>query len=188
MSNNKSLFSPMTFLVWLLIIASTMLFLAFGSAYLVHKSDSVANKTWDFFTVPYQFWVSTAIVIVSSISMQLAFRAAAKDDVYKVPSLLTITLLLGIAFSVSQVLGWRHLTSEGHYFAGSNVSYSFLYVISGAHLAHILGGLILLIVGVVKASRLEIHKKNLGFIQICKTYWHFLGIVWIFLILFLYFA
>jgi cytochrome c oxidase subunit 3 len=79
----------------------------------------------------------------------------------------------------------------GLFFSNKNpgeISASFVYVISGVHLVHILGGLVLLIVAIVKSSRLEVHKKNLVFINICKTYWHFLGIVWIFLILFLYFA
>lgn len=191
MSNKKNLFNEKTFIVWLFIVASTMLFLAFSSAYWVHKTDGVNNKAWFVFELPFQFWISTAIVAVSSVFMQLAFRAAKNDDVYKVPSLLTITLVLGIGFAVSQISAWISMTNQGYYFSNKNpgeISISFLYVIPGVHLVHILGGLILLIVGIVKASRLEIHKKNLTFIQICKTYWHFLGIVWIFLILFLYFA
>jgi cytochrome c oxidase subunit 3 len=168
-----------------------MLFIAFSSAYWVHKSDGIRNNAWFQFDLPVHFWISTGIVIVSSVFMQLAYRAAAKDDVYKVPSLLTITLLLGTAFCISQFYGFFALMDMGLFFSNkeaSEISASFVYVIAGTHMAHILGGLILILVGIVKASRLQVHKKNMGYINICKTYWHFLGIVWIFLILFLYFA
>ncbi len=178
-------------MVWLFIIASSMLFIAFSSAYWVHMSDGIKNNAWQQFDLPIQFWISTAIVVVSSLFMQMAYNSAKSDDVYKVPSLLTLTLLLGIAFCISQIMAYKALINMGLFFSNSTaggISASFVYVISGVHLLHILGGLTLLIVAIVKASRLEVHKKNLVFINICKTYWHFLGIVWIFLILFLYFA
>lgn len=191
MSNKRSVFNEKTFIIWLFIVASSMLFIAFTSAYWVHKSDGIRNNAWFQFDLPVQFWVSAVIVAVSSIFMQLAYSAAKKDDVYKVPSLLTITLILGVSFCISQIYGYSSLMDMGLFFSNRNpgeISASFVYVISGVHLLHILGGLVLLTVATVKASRLQVHKKNLVFINICKTYWHFLGIVWIFLILFLYFA
>lgn len=191
MSGKKNIFNEKTFIIWLFIVASSMLFIAFSSAYWVHKTDGIRNNAWLVFELPVQFWISAVIVAVSSIFMQLAYRAAGNDDVYKVPSLLTITFLLGVAFCISQIYAYFAMVDMGLFLSNKEageISASFVYVISGAHLLHILGGLILLVVGIVKASRLEVHKKNLVFINICKTYWHFLGIVWIFLILFLYFA
>lgn len=191
MSSKKNLFNEKTFIIWLFIVASSMLFIAFTSAYWVQRTDGIRNNAWLQFDLPVQFWISTSIVVVSGVFMQLAYRAAKNDDVYKVPSLLTITLLLGIAFCISQIFAVGDLISRGYYFSNKeagDIAASWVYVIPGAHLLHIVGGLILIIVGIVKASRLEVHKKNLTFINICKTYWHFLGIVWIFLILFLYFA
>ncbi len=168
-----------------------MLFLAFGSAYLVHKGDGMSNNMWFEFTLPIQFWISAGIVAVSSIFMQLAYRAATNDEIYKIPSLLTFTLICGIAFCVSQYYGWLDLMDRGLYLSNKEpgeISASFVYVISAVHFLHIIGGLVLLTVGIVRASKLLIHKKNLVFINICKTYWHFLGLLWILLILFLYFA
>ena len=191
MSSKKNIFNEKTFIVWLFIVASSMLFIAFSSAYWVHKSDGVRNNAWIDIALPMQFWVSAIIVIISSVFIQLAYKAAAKDDVYKVPSLITITFLLGIAFCITQIYGFMAMFNMGYFFSNKEageISASFVYVMAGVHLLHILGGIILLLVGIVKASRLQIHKKNLGFITVCKTYWHFLGIVWIFLILFLYFA
>lgn len=184
-------FSPKTFIIWLFIVASTMLFLAFCSAYFVHQGDGVRNNAWLKFDLPFEFWISAGIVILSSLFMQMAYRAAQRDDIYKIPSLLTITLICGIAFCISQFYGWLNLMDRGLFFSNkepAEISASFVYVISAAHFAHIIGGLILLTVGITRASRLQIHKKNMVFINICKTYWHFLGILWILLLLFLYFA
>lgn len=189
--NQSQEFSPKTFIVWLFIVASGMLFLAFGSAYLVHKGDGMLNDAWLKFDLPVEFWISAGIVIISSIFMQLAYLAAKRDDIYKVPSLLTLTLLCGIAFCISQFYGWLDLMDRGLFFSNkeaSEISASFVYAISAVHFLHIIGGLILLTVGIVKASRLQVHKKNMVFINICKTYWHFLGLLWIMLLLFLYFA
>lgn len=190
-SNKKNIFNEKTFIIWLFIVASSMLFIAFSSAYWVHRTDDMQNNSWLQFALPMQFWVSAGIVVISSIFMQMAYKAAKNDDVYKIPSLLTLTLLCGVGFCVSQVFAAFNLAHRGLFLSNAeagDISASFVWVIAGAHFLHILGGLTLLTVGVVKASRLEIHKKNLVFINICKTYWHFLGIVWIFLILFLYFA
>jgi cytochrome c oxidase subunit 3 len=191
MSSKKNIFNEKTFIIWLFIVASSMLFIAFTSAYWVHKSDGMRNNAWLDFDLPVQFWISAVIVAVSSIFMQMAYKAAKNDDVYRIPSLLTITLLLAISFCISQVLAVYNLIDRGLFFSNAeagDISASFVYVMAGAHLLHILGGIVLIIVGIVRSSRLLVHKKNLVFINICKTYWHFLGIVWIFLILFLYFA
>jgi cytochrome c oxidase subunit 3 len=191
MENKKNVFNEKTFIVWLLIVASSMLFLAFGSAYWVHKTDSVNNGAWTYYHMPVQFWISTAIVLISGITMQLAYNSARKDNVNKIPALITLTFLLGVSFFISQIMAYQALIDMGYFLSNNkpgDISVTFLYVISGVHLLHIVGGLVLLIVGIVKASKLEVHKKNLNFIKICTTYWHFLGIVWILLILFLYFA
>ncbi|MDI1234708.1 MAG: cytochrome c oxidase subunit 3 [bacterium] len=190
-NNTPKEFSPKTFVIWLFMVASTMLFLAFCSAYFVHQGDGLLNNAWLKFDLPFEFWISAIIVIVSSFFMQMAYRAAQRDDIYKIPSLLTITLICGIAFCISQFYGWINLMDRGLFLSNkepAEISASFVYVISAAHFAHIIGGLVLLTVGIVRASRLQIHKKNMVFINICKTYWHFLGILWILLLLFLYFA
>ncbi len=190
MNQNKTI-NEKTFVVWLLIVASVMLFIGFSSALWVHKTDAVLNNLWTKFNLPIAFWISTLLVIISSIFMQLAYRAAKNDDIYKIPSLMTFTLFFGILFCVSQFFGYNELVKMGFTIVNKepgHISGSFFWVISLVHLLHIIGGIILLIVGISKASRLLVHKKNLVFINICKTYWHFLGILWVYLIIFIYFA
>ena len=182
---------PKTFVVWLFIVASTMLFLAFASAYWVHRQDGMNNNAWALVQLPWQFMISCVVVAMSSITLEKAYKSASSDDVYKVPAYTTFTLILGGIFMLFQVLGFFHFMQTGHYFSNatpSEISFSFVYVIAGIHFVHILGGMVLLGVLLFRSINLKVHKKNLVFIKICKTYWHFLGILWIFLFLFLYFA
>ena len=179
------------FLIILLMVASVMLFAAFSSAYWVHKTDGLTNNAWLIFKLPVQFWISTIVILISSLFMQMAYSAAKKDEIQKLPALLTITLFLGVFFCVSQYLAAKQMYGQGLYFSNKEpgeISASFLYVIAGAHFLHIIGGITLILVAIVRSNRLLIHKKNLVFINICKTYWHFLGILWVYLIIFLYFA
>ena len=183
--------NPKTFVVWLFIVASTMLFLAFSSAYWVHRQDGIGNNAWVMIKLPWHFWLSSAFIILSSFTMEAAYKNAKKDDVFKVPAYISFTILLAGGFSLLQILGFQQLMNMGYFFSNKmpgEISVSFIYVIAGVHLLHILGGIILLLVTLSKAVNLKIHRKELVFINICKTYWHFLGILWIFLFLFLYFA
>jgi cytochrome c oxidase subunit 3 len=183
--------NPVVFTVWLLIIASIMLFAAFSSAYIVHRADGIRNEAWLQFELPIWFWVSAIISVVSSVFMQLAYNAAKKDNVTLIPSLMVFALLAGIGFAFSQYMGWSNMVEKGLYFSNQypeEISASFVYAISYVHLAHIILGMVLLSITFAKSLKLSIHKKNLVFINISTTYWHFLGILWIYIVLFLYFA
>lgn len=183
--------NPIMFVIWLLIIASIMLFAAFSSAYIVHRADGLRNEAWAQFNLPMAFWYSAIIVLLSSLVIEKAYRAAKNDDIYLVPSLVIITLLLGLGFCISQYFGWKSLNEMGFHFSNiepEGISGSFVHVVVYVHLAHILLGISLLSITLFKSLRLQVHKKNMLFINISRTYWHFLGILWIYLLLFLYFA
>lgn len=179
---------PKKFSLWLLILGIIMLFAGLTSAYIVRKGDG----NWFSFELPSVFLYSTLIVLLSSVSMLFAFRASKNDDISQVKLGLFITIILGIGFCISQYFGWMSMVKEGLYLVnpkeGDKVSASFVYVISFAHLAHIVAGLIFLLVVFAKAFNLEVHKKNTLLIDMCNTYWHFVGLLWVYLYLFLYFA
>lgn len=171
---------PAKFVTWLIIVSSVMLFASFTSAYIVRRGEG----NWLSFDIPNLFAYSVGIIILSSIAMQWAYFAAKKDELAQLKTSLFVTLFTGIAFCICQWFGWEALVANNIHFVG-NPSESFFYVISGVHLAHMAGGLTFLLIIIVKTFQFKVHKKNLLALNLCTTYWHFLGAAWIYLYFFL---
>lgn len=172
--------NPKKFILWLFIVSIVMLFAAMTSAYLVRRAEG----NWLEFTVPVMFTYSTIVLIASSLTMQWAYWAAKKDNFNTLRVAISITFALGIAFLWMQFQGWVALVEENVYFVG-NPAGSFIYIFTGLHALHLISGLAVLVVVLISAFRLDIHAKSLNRIQIASTYWHFLGILWVYLLLFL---
>ena len=171
--------NPKKFVVWLLIVASVMLFAAFTSAYIVRRGEG----NWLIFDLPQAFTINIFVILISSVFMQLAYFAAKKDELTKLKAYLFITLGLGVTFAILQWFGWKELVAQHIYLVG-NPSESFLYVISGMHLFHVILGIGFIIAIIVKAFKFRVHKKNLLSINMCTTFWHFLGLLWVYLYFF----
>ncbi len=183
--------APAKFNIWLFMLASSMLFAAFVSAFIVHKPDAEAKNLWTSFDLPVYFLYSFIIAILSSGSVFLAYKAAKEDELRLNRIFLGITLFLGILFCVSQFLGWKQLASVGLTFVNSrpeDISASYFWVITVFHALHVLGGIILLSVALARAFAFKVHKKQLTLMSVVHTYWHFVGFLWVYLYLFLYFA
>lgn len=180
--------NPKKFSLWLLLLGILMLFSGLTSAYIVRKGDG----NWFDFEIPSIFLYSTIIVLLSSITMIWAYRAAKKDDINSIKFGLSATIILGTAFMISQYMGWLVLSDQGLHFVnpkyGDKVSASFLIAIAAIHLVHILAGIIYLIIMLINSFQYKIHKKNTLQISMCNTYWHFVGFLWVYLYMFLYFA
>ena len=160
-----------------------MLFAGMTSAYVVR----LGQGNWLKFDMPQIFYFSTAVILICSVTINWAVQSAKKDELAKVRNALLLTLLLGITFIVFQVIGWNHLTAQKIFFAGkdSNASGSFFYVITGMHLAHLIGGILYLLAVTVKSFNKKYNSKNYLSLQLCATYWHFLDGLWIYLFFFL---
>ena len=172
--------NPWKFIIWLFIISIIMLFAAFTSAYLVRRAEG----NWTEFEIPFIFYISTAVLLISSLTMHLSVKAARKDQLSGLRTLITVTAAGGIAFLVLQVVGWQELQQAGIYVKG-NPAESFYYVLTGVHLFHIITGLCVLLFAFYSTFRGKIHAGNTTQIEVCATYWHFLDILWIYLFLFL---
>jgi cytochrome c oxidase subunit 3 len=187
-SENSGRVNPKKFSLWLLLLGILMLFSGLTSAYIVRKGDG----NWFDFEIPSIFLYSTIIVLLSSVTMIWAYRASKKDNISGIKFGLSATIILGIAFMVSQYMGWLALSDQGLHFVnpkyGDKISASFLIAIAAIHLVHILAGIIYLVVMLINAFRFKIHKKNTLQISMCNTYWHFVGFLWVYLYMFLYFA
>lgn len=171
---------PKKFAMWLFIVTVIMIFAAFTSAHIVRQADG----DWLEYDIPSMLWVTSGIILVSSVFMQWAYIAAKKNKAEQVKIALSVTLALGIAFLVGQLQAWDQLVDAGVFFVG-NPAGSFMYVFTGLHGAHLISGVIFLIYMVVMAFKYKVHSKNMLNIEMCTTYWHFLGGLWIYLFIFL---
>ena len=172
-------------LLWLGIVSIVMVFASLTSAVIVSKG----SREWYSFEMPMTFTYSTIIIALSSLTYWFAYRAAKKDQLSALKNNVLITFVLGLLFALFQFISWNQMVDQGIYFAGasSTISGSYLYILSGLHLAHMLGGLISLAVVYVKAGRSVYNSKNLLGLQLSSTYWHFLGGLWVYLYIFLNF-
>jgi len=176
----KSFIPTSKILLWLAIASMVMLFAGLTSAYVVRQAEG----NWTYFEIPKPFFISTVIIIISSFFMQWAVFAARKNQGANLKISLITTLGLGLAFIFTQFVGWNMLVNEGVFFVG-NPSGSFVYVISGLHLAHLAGGIIYLLYVITRAIQDRINSGNFLSVQLAATYWHFLGGLWIYLFVFL---
>lgn len=167
--------------LWVSMVSMVMLFAGLTSGYLVRRFEG----NWESIDIPMAFFASTAVIIFSSISMNLALSAVKRGDMGGVRTWLQVTLGLGIAFAFCQFLGYHTLNANGIFFTGANVSGSFFFTITGLHLAHLAGGIIALLVANTKALLGRYDKDNYLGLSLLTTYWHFLDGLWIYLFVFL---
>jgi cytochrome c oxidase subunit 3 len=130
------------------------------------------------------FWITSAIIIISSLTMQMALKYAKTDNTIKLRTFLILTVILGMAFLLGQFQAWKQLVGMDVFFVG-NPAGSFLYVLTGLHGIHIVSGILFILIVIFSSFRMQVHSKRLIKIEICTTYWHFLGGLWLYLFLFL---
>ncbi len=179
--------NPRKFALWIFMVSVIMIFGAFTSAYIVRQAEG----NWLDFELPSMFWMTTVIIAMSSVTMHVAYLAVKRGNMERAKVAMSITFVFGIAFLIGQLMGWNQLVDNGIYFVGrdaSGVSGSFIYVISGLHGLHVVSGVIAL-----AAALLALFDVNLGVIkfkqpktlEMCASYWHFLGGLWLYLFVFL---
>lgn len=167
-------------LLWVAIASIVMLFAGLTSGYVVRQAEG----NWLMFEIPAIFYMSTAVIILSSITLQMSIVAIRKDNKVRAKNLLILTLVLGFGFVLCQFIGWNTLVENNIHFVGTP-SESFFYALTGLHLAHLAFGIIGLLVTVVKSILLKYSSKNYLGISLCAIYWHFLGGLWLYLFVFL---
>ena len=172
---------PKKFALWLFIVTVVMIFASMTSAYIVRQSEG----NWREFDLPESFWINSGIILLSSVTMHWAYYSAKRDNLKQLKIGMAITTVLGIAFLVAQYLSWGDLVAMNVFFTGGNPAESFVYVLSGLHAAHLIGGVVFLIITLVSAFRYQVHAKRMDRIEMCATYWHFLDGLWLYLFVFL---
>ena len=173
---------PHKFALWIAMGAIVMMFAGFTSAYIVRRNQ----ENWLEFALPSIFWYSTAVILLSSLTMHLALKAFKAREMARYKLLITITAALGVLFGVLQFWGFFYLNGHGVQLLGqgSNPAASFIAVIAGMHVLHVLGGVIALLVTFIRAYSGRVKRYNVTTIEIVSTYWHFVDILWIYLFIF----
>lgn len=172
-------------MLWFGIVSLIMTFAGWTSAYIV----SSTREDWlHDFQLPPAFWFSTGVIVLSSITYWLAYRSVQSGNNKAGTFLLAATLALGVLFVVSQFRGFSQMIGYGYYFTGptSSITLSYVFLIAAVHIAHVAAGLIsLLTVGVQQVRGKYGPGRMLG-MQLGITFWHFLDLLWVYLILFFY--
>lgn len=171
---------PHKFTLWVAIGSILMMFAGLTSAFIVKSNQS----TWVPVEVPKLFWVSTAAILASSLTIQLALRSFKQRSMQQYRTLIGVTFLLGVAFVVLQWLGFQQLWEvQGITFKGGGAG-QFLYVIFGLHALHVAGGVIALLVMLIRAFTGLRKLYSPVPVEVAATYWHFVDLLWLYLLIF----
>jgi cytochrome c oxidase subunit 3 len=156
-----------------------MLFASFSSAYIVRQSGT----DWQVLTLPPVLWLNTVLLVVSSVSIEIA-RVDARNARWRgAGASVMTTALLGVAFVTGQLAAWRDLVAQGVY-VPTNPYSAFFYILTGLHALHLTAGLIFLLYVAYRIFR----RKGAGtdgslntLLGLSATFWHFFGALWIYL-------
>ena len=163
--------------LWMFLSTVTMLFAAFTSAYIVRRSGA----DWRHIALPGILWLNTVVLLASSVMLEGASRAGQRRQWSASVAGCVAALLLGAGFLVGQVAAWRQLAATGVYLPSGPHS-SFFYMLTGAHAVHLVAALVVLAWGAAAtfagARDPDRWAVRMG---LCRTFWHYLGGVWVFL-------
>jgi cytochrome c oxidase subunit 3 len=148
------------------------IFAFFTALVLAYWWRSKTPPFWDPIELPKTLWLSTGLILASSVTFEVARRVFRKGQWRLASRLLLATATLGAAFLASQITAWRELVLHGAYLA-QNPHSSFFYLFTGLHAAHLIGGLVALFVVVLART------KRRERMDVVTYYWHFLGVLWI---------
>jgi cytochrome c oxidase subunit 3 len=171
-------------LLWFAMMSFIMVFAGLTSAFIVSKS----RPDWKPIALPSAFWISTVVILISSLTFVLAKKAIKENNFKQTTIYLWLTLALGIAFVFFQFQGFDLLVRQGYFPTGptANVNSSFLFVLVFMHLVHLFGGLVALIVVIFNHYKQKYNSKDTLGLELGGIFWHFLDFLWLYLFLFLF--
>lgn len=174
-------------MLWFGIVSLLMAFAGWTSAYIVSSTREDWLKEMD---LPSSFFVSTGVIMLSSLTYILAKKAIKTDRGAQCTKWLLATLALGIVFILLQFNGFSQLVARGYYFTGptSSIKMSYIFLIAAVHIMHVVAGLISLSVVLFNQIRGKYSATEMLGISLGATFWHFLDLLWVYLILFMLFV
>jgi cytochrome c oxidase subunit 3 len=169
--------------LWVAMGSITMLFAAFTSAYIVRS----AGRDWVPLQVPPLLWINSAILLLSSVTMEKARRHFQAWRPVAFRKWLLVTAVLGGTFLAGQLVAWQKLAAQGIY-VSSHPHSSFFYVLTGVHGAHLLAGVLALFYVLLLASRYRLTPGDSAAPVLAATYWHFVDGLWLYLMVVLFYV
>ena len=176
--SSKRKINPQKFAMWTAIGSIIMMFAGFTSGLIVRKSQG----NWLAFDLPTQLYVSTAVILFSSLTMHLAIKTFKQRKMQLHKTYVVFTVILGSTFAILQYLGFKQMFDTLPW--NNNVSLQYIVVIIGVHALHILGGVIALFVMFLQTFNRKQKVYSTSRLEIVATYWHFVDILWIYLFVF----
>ncbi|WP_291867645.1 cytochrome c oxidase subunit 3 [Maribacter sp.] len=171
-------------MLWFGIVSLLMGFAGWTSAYIISSKREDWLKE---FNLPTSFYISTLIIIISSVTYFLAKKAIIANKGKQGTLLLWATLVLGVVFIIFQFKGFSEMVAQGYYFTGptSSIKMSYIFLIAVVHIAHVVAGIISLLVVLYNQIKGKYSSENVLGVSLGGTFWHFLGLLWVYLILFM---
>ena len=172
--------------MWFLLLVVLMTFGGLIAAYVVVSTNRALE--WNPFDLPRQVWISTALIIVSSVAYEIFHRTLNSENQPAAKKWLLATTVLGAAFMASQILLWLTMVRRGVY-VQSNPYAGFFYILTAVHAVHVLGGIIALgnvtLRTWIETSSAEELTERKNIAKTVGWYWHFMDALWLILVLLL---
>ena len=163
------------------IVSILMFFMAMASAFIYTRANS---NRWVPLHLPWFIWINTAVLLLSSVTMELSRRRLAFGDIRQFRKFWFVATALGILFLIGQLVAWRQFVLAGFY-VSTNQASSFFYIFTALHGLHLLGGICaLLYVSFRKFEKAKVSRSVAA--EVASYYWHFMDGLWIFLLALLY--
>jgi len=172
-------------MLWVSMISMVMFFAGLTSAYVI----SMKRDDWVTFELPNAFYISTLLIVLSSITIGVSQNLIKKGKRELSIVFLLITFILGVGFMWQQYAGFEQLRNAGLFFTGpsSTVSTSFIIGISLMHAFHVIAGILVLLVVIYNHFKYKYTSNDLLGFELGAIFWHFVDVLWIYLFFFFYF-
>jgi cytochrome c oxidase subunit 3 len=169
-------------MLWISMISMVMFFAGLTSAYVI----SMKRDDWVSFDLPQSFYISTVLIVASSITLYLSQRFLKQNKRQMSLILLVLTFFLGIGFIWQQYVGFNQLKSIGLFFTGpeSTVSTSFIIGITFMHVLHLFAGVVVLLVVIYNHFKYKYKSDDMLGFELGAIFWHFVDLLWIYLFFF----
>jgi cytochrome c oxidase subunit 3 len=172
--------------MWFLLLVVAMTFGGLTGAYILISSNGVME--WRPFALPFQVWVSTFLILASSVTYKISQKKLTIDNQEKAKRWLLATAVFGGMFISSQILAWFELVRRGVY-VQSNPYAGFFYILTAVHALHVIGGITALGYIILRSwqqtSSFDELEKRKEISSVVGWYWHFMDGLWVFLLLLL---